>query len=125
MLLRPILLLRAAASADARLPRPSLQRSLFCDCVMTSCGHRYCAGCVQGARDCPACGADIESLEPDEETQGLGMTARLCCARFQCEQLDCAMQIASCAANASLGALVLPLQLLEPCPPNRLDQLLL
>lgn len=45
-------------------------RSLFCDCVVTSCGHRYCAGCVQGARDCPACGADIESLEPDEETQG-------------------------------------------------------
>jgi hypothetical protein len=37
---------------------------------MTSCGHRFCAGCIRGCRDCPVCGADISSLQPDAQTQG-------------------------------------------------------
>lgn len=52
------------------LPSPQPHRSLFFDCVVTSCGHRYCAGCIRDARDCPACGADITSLAPDPQTQG-------------------------------------------------------
>lgn len=45
-------------------------RSLYFNCVTTSCGHRFCRGCIAGARDCPACGADVGALEPDAATQG-------------------------------------------------------
>lgn len=56
--------------AGASLPPMPPCRSLYHDCVRASCGHRFCGGCIRGARDCPACGADIESLQPDAETQG-------------------------------------------------------
>lgn len=37
--------------------------------MRTSCGHRYCAHCIAGVRDCPSCGADIEAVDPDPATQ--------------------------------------------------------
>lgn len=46
-----------------------LCRSLYHDCVRAACGHRFCAGCAARCRDCPICGADIEGLGADAETQ--------------------------------------------------------
>ncbi|KAL4450240.1 hypothetical protein ABPG77_010909 [Micractinium sp. CCAP 211/92] len=46
-----------------------LCRSLYHNCVRAACGHRFCAGCAARCRDCPICGADIQGLEPDAETQ--------------------------------------------------------
>jgi hypothetical protein len=34
------------------------------------CGHRYCRACLARARDCPACGRDVESAAPAPELQG-------------------------------------------------------
>lgn len=46
-------------------------RALYHDCAVTSCGHRYCSGCMRGVRDCPICGADVTGLTPDPDTQAL------------------------------------------------------
>eukprot|EP00897_Mesotaenium_endlicherianum_P001949 jgi/Mesen1/1782/ME000014S01190 len=35
------------------------------------CRHIFCRGCVMRFRDCPLCGADIDSLAPDEDMQAL------------------------------------------------------
>ncbi|GAB4813759.1 hypothetical protein N2152v2_000805 [Parachlorella kessleri] len=46
--------------------------SLLHDCVVsTSCGHRFCSGCIERFEDCPLCGADIVGTEPDPEIQRL------------------------------------------------------
>jgi hypothetical protein len=89
-------------------------RSLFCDCVVTSCGHRYCAGCVQGARDCPACGADIESLEPDEETQGAQEAGSSCGLQHSIPSIWIA------PGDAVVGNRRRLPQRPEPCAPSRL-----
>lgn len=34
------------------------------------CGHPFCGACVAGARECPVCGRDVDSLQPDAELQG-------------------------------------------------------
>ena len=57
-----------------------MRRSLFFDCVATACGHRFCAGCIRDAVDCPLCGADVTPLTPDAEAQG-ALRAAFCRAR--------------------------------------------
>ncbi|EFJ52003.1 hypothetical protein VOLCADRAFT_87094 [Volvox carteri f. nagariensis] len=43
-----------------------LCRGLLHDPVVTSgCRHTFCAFCVRRFRDCPVCGADIDSTKPD------------------------------------------------------------
>lgn len=51
-------------------PLLPLRSCLFYGPVATKpCGHRFCAGCIRGARDCPICGADIVKAEPAAELQ--------------------------------------------------------
>ncbi len=61
---------RAAIKSKHHTPGILPCRSLYHNCVRAACGHRFCAGCAARCRDCPICGADIQGLEPDAETQG-------------------------------------------------------
>ncbi len=42
-----------------------LCRGLLHEPVTTSCSHTFCGFCIRKARDCPVCGADIDSTQPD------------------------------------------------------------
>lgn len=44
-------------------------RGLYYDAVRTSCGHFFCAACIQPFSDCLVCGADIASREPEPRLQ--------------------------------------------------------
>lgn len=47
-----------------------LCRSLYHDPVLSQpCKHRFCRYCIQKFKDCPLCGADIDSVTGDGETQ--------------------------------------------------------
>ena len=47
-----------------------LCRSLYHDPVLSQpCEHRFCRYCIQKFKDCPLCGADIDSVTGDGETQ--------------------------------------------------------
>lgn len=61
---------RSAIKSKHHTPGILPCRSLYHNCVRAACGHRFCAGCAARCRDCPICGADIQGLEPDAETQG-------------------------------------------------------
>ena len=51
-------------------------KSLFHDCVVLNCGHRFCGSCFgEKVRDCLACGADVSSRKPDPESQRLADAA--------------------------------------------------
>ena len=58
-------------------------KSLFHDCVLLGCGHRFCASCCLGGGEeaegdrgsCLACGADVTSRRSDEESQSLADAA--------------------------------------------------
>jgi hypothetical protein len=45
-------------------------KSLMYNCVVTECGHRFCAACISRTPDCPACGADVGTVSPDKDVQG-------------------------------------------------------
>eukprot|EP00889_Picochlorum_renovo_P008004 jgi/Picre1/35034/NNA_002499.t1 len=36
---------------------------------ITNCGHTFCKHCIEKCRDCPACGADITDIQPNNEIQ--------------------------------------------------------
>lgn len=42
---------------------------LFDTCRCSPCRHIFCRNCISRFRDCPLCGADIESIEPDSSLQ--------------------------------------------------------
>lgn len=42
-----------------------LCRGLLHEPVSTPCSHTFCSFCIRRARDCPVCGADIDSTQPD------------------------------------------------------------
>ena len=46
-------------------------KSFMYDCVKTNCGHTYCRACIYRFQDCPTCGADVVSVQPDPESQSL------------------------------------------------------
>ncbi|XP_021729956.1 protein NCA1-like [Chenopodium quinoa] len=42
---------------------------LFESSKCVPCSHIFCKACISRFKDCPLCGADIEKIEHDEETQ--------------------------------------------------------
>lgn len=47
------------------------QALLFESSKCVPCSHIFCKACISRFKDCPLCGADIEKIESDEETQKL------------------------------------------------------
>ncbi|KAG9458567.1 hypothetical protein H6P81_003075 [Aristolochia fimbriata] len=45
------------------------QALLFESSKCVPCSHKFCKACISRFKDCPLCGADIESIEPDTELQ--------------------------------------------------------
>ncbi|KDD75387.1 hypothetical protein H632_c708p1, partial [Helicosporidium sp. ATCC 50920] len=58
----------------SRLPRLGeffclICKSLYCDCSVLGCGHRFCKGCIELAPSCLVCGADVGEVRADADTQ--------------------------------------------------------
>ncbi|XP_068661035.1 protein NCA1-like [Aristolochia californica] len=45
------------------------QALLFESSKCVPCSHKFCKACISRFKDCPLCGADIESIEPDADLQ--------------------------------------------------------